>query len=74
MGQIKRMQLTTLLVDQNKAQSSQNHLAFAFELAHVLDVDLELGSFTMENEMLVGDAIGVAISSAWWIQSHVLFV
>ena len=61
MRQIEGVQLTASFIDQNEAQGRQDHLSFALQLAHALNVELELGAFAMQDEVLLRDAIGVAI-------------
>ena len=61
------MQLAATFIDQDEAQGCQNHLSFALQFAHALNVELELGAFSVEDEVLLSDAIGVAIGSLRWI-------
>ena len=61
MRQVKGVQLAASFIDKNEAQGRQNHLSLAFQLTHALDLELELCAFAMQDEVLLRDAIGVAI-------------
>ena len=73
MGQIKRLQVATAFVDKNQAQRRKNHFAFALQLAHAIDFELKLAAFPVQNEVFIGDAIGITIGWALRrVQSHIL--
>ena len=74
MGQVESFELTTaLVVDQDKAHRGKDQLALPLQFAHAFNLDVELDSFTMKDEMLVCHTVRIAVGRLRWIESHASF-
>ena len=69
-GDIKGAEVSTSISNEHETKSRQDQPALSFELAHALNVNVELDASTPENEVFARHPEGITTRRNRWIQCH----
>ena len=69
---IESLEVLPALIDEDEAARGQDKFAFATQLAHTIDVQLEFDSFSPKDKVLTSNSMRISIGRLWRIQCHIL--